>query len=139
MATNRDSNVIGITFSIPSNFGWNNEDALTALRGGNTVTDTVGWSQGDPEVANFDAVDDIDILFFSDTAGTVTIATNADTYDIGDQTLADIITLTNFVDNNDGTGSVDVSVNPSGITSAELNALRNVYIRLRVSQPDPSD
>ena len=139
MATNRDSNVIGITFSIPSNFGWNNEDALTALRGGNTVTDTVEWTQGDPEVANFDAVDDIDILFFSDTAGTVTIATNADTYDIGDQTLADIITLTNFVDNNDGTGSVDVSVNPSGITSAELNALRNVYIRLRVSQPDPSD
>ena len=138
MATDRDSGVIHVEFRIPSNFDWMSEDDLAVLRGGNAVTDTVEWTQGDPEVGSFD-INDIEILFFSNAAGTSVIDTGDGAYNIGDQTLAQIITLTNFVDDGDGTGSVDVQVDPSGITSAELTALRNVYIRLRVSQPDPGD
>ena len=138
MATNRDSAVIGITFRIPAGFGWDSEDAISALRGGSTISDVVEWTQGDPQVASF-ALSDISILFFSDSAGTTAIATTDDEYDIGDQTLADIITLGSFVDNADGTGSVTVSVDPSGISTTELTALRNVYIKLRVSQPDAGD
>ena len=138
MPTDRVSDVINVTFRIPDNFMWGSEDAISTLRGGATITDTVTWVQGDPEVDTF-TIGDILILFFSDTAGATTIAADAADYDIGDQTLADIITLGNFVDNADGTGSVDVSVNPSGITSSELTALRTVYIRLRVSQPDAGD
>ena len=96
------------------------------------------WTQGDPEVDSF-AIGDIEILFFSDSAGSTEIGTEDDDYDIGDQTLAQIITLANFVDDGDGTGSVDLRVDPSGIDSGELTALRNVYVRLRVSQPDPGD
>ena len=138
MATNRDSAVIGITFRIPAGFGWSSEDAISALRGGSTISDVVEWEQGDPSIASF-VIGNISILFFSDSAGTTTIATTDDAYDIGDQTLADIITLGSFVDNADGTGSVTVSVDPSGISTTELTALRNVYIKLRVSQPDAGD
>ena len=138
MPTNRDSDVINVTFRIPDNFLWDSEDSISALRGGATITDTVTWQQGDPEVDSF-VVGDISILFFSDSGGNTAISTAATAYNIGDQTIADIITLTNFVDNADGTGSVDVSVNPSGITDTELTAMINLYIRLRVSQPDAGD
>ena len=138
MSTDRPSAVMHVLFSIPENFTWMDEDDLTALRGGNTVSQTINWMQGDPLIASF-AVGNIDINYYSDSAGTTDIPTNDAAYDIGDQTLADIITLASFVDDADGTGSVDVQVDPSGITSAELTALKNVYIRLSVSQPDPSD
>ena len=138
MATNRDSAVIGITFRIPDNFMWMSEDAISTLRGGSTVSDVVEWTQGDPEVDSF-VIGDISILFFSDSAGTTAIAPAASAYSIGDQDLDDIITLGSFVDNADDTGTVTVSVDPSGIDSAELTALLNVYIRLRVSQPDAGD
>ena len=138
MATNRDSAVINVIFRIPDDFAWASEEAITAYRTGSIVSDTIEWTQGDPEVDTF-AVGDIDILFFSDSAGSTEIGTEDLLYDIGDQTLADIITLTNFVDDGDGTGSVDLQVDPSGIDASELTALRNVYVRLRVSQPDPGD
>ena len=60
-------------------------------------------------------------------------------YSIGDQTLAQIFTLANFVDNGDGTGSVDIQMDPSGITAAELTAMRTVYLQLEISQPDPGE
>ena len=138
MATNRDSAVINVVFRIPDNFAWASEEALTAYRTGDTVSDTIEWTQGDPEIASFE-IGDIEILFFSNSAGTTEIGTEDNAYDIGDQTLAQIITLTNFIDDGDGTGSVDVQVDPSGIDASELTVLRNVYIRLRVSQPDPGD
>ena len=138
MATNRDSDVIGITFRIPDNFMWSSEDDISVLRGGGTLTDTVEWEQGDPEIDSF-VIGNISILFFSDSAGTTAISSGDTAFSIGDQDLDDIITLTSFVDNADDTGSVDVSVNPSGITDAELTTLLTVYIKLRVSQPDASD
>ena len=138
MATNRDSDIMHVEFRISSNFDWINEDDFMALRGGSTVTRTIDWVQGNPEIPSFD-INDISILYFSDSAGNNAINSGDSDYSIGDQTLAQIITLTNFVDNGDGTGSVDVQVNPSGIDSSELTALRNVYIRLRVSQPDPGE
>lgn len=138
MATNRDSAVIRVTFRIPANFTWMDEDDISALRGGSVVTDMIDWEQGDPEIDSFE-LDDIEVLFFSDSAGTTAIATDSADYDIGDQTLAQIITVTNLVNNGDGTGTVDIRVDPSGIIATELTALRNVYVRLRVSQPDPGD
>ena len=138
MATNRTSAVMHVLFSIPEDFTWMDEDDLTALRGGNIVTQTVDWMQGDPIVDSF-VIGDIDINYYSDSGGSTVIATSDAAYDIGDQTLADIITLVDFVDDSDGTGSVDVQVDPSGITNTELTALKDVYIRLSVSQPDPSD
>ena len=138
MATNRDSDVIGITFRIPDNFMWSSEDDISVLRGGGTLTDTVEWEQGDPDIGSF-VIGNISILFFSDSAGTTAISSGDTAFSIGDQDLDDIITLTSFVDNADDTGSVNVSVNPSGITDTELTALLNIYIKLRVSQPDASD
>ena len=138
MPTNRDSAVIHVEFRIPSNFTWMSEDALSALRGGNTISDTIEWVQGDPAVGTF-TVGDISVLFYSDSAGATEIADGATLYSIGDEDLDDIITLTNFTDAGDGTGTVDIQVDPSGITSSELTALRNVYVRLRVSQPDAGD
>ena len=138
MATDRDSAVMHVEFRIPSNFDWMSEDDISALRGGATVKDTIEWTQGDPEITSF-AIGNISILFFSDSAGTTTIATDATAFSIGDQDLDDIITLANFVDDGDGTGSVDVEVDPSGISDSELTALKNVYIKLRASQPDADD
>lgn len=138
MATNRDSDIMRVEFRISSNFDWMNEGDFAALRGGSTVTRTVDWAQGDPEISSFD-INDISILYFSDSAGNNAINSADSDWNIGNQTIAQIITLTNFVDNSDSTGSVDVQVNPSGIDSSELTALRNVYIRLRVSQPDPGE
>ena len=138
MATNRTSEVMTVLFRIPNNFMWMDEDDISVLRGGNVVTETVEWEQGDPGIGSF-VIGDIDINYYSDSGGSTVIATSDAAYDIGDQTLADIITLVDFVDDSDGTGSVDVQVDPSGITNTELTALKNVYIRLSVSQPDPSD
>ena len=138
MATNRTSQVINVVFRIPENFMWGSEDNISALRGGNVVTDTVNWTQGDPEVASF-GISDITVLYFSDTAGTTAITSGDTAYDIGDQTLADIITVTNFTGAGSMQGTVDVQVDPGGIDSSELTALLNIYVRLSVSQPDPDD
>ena len=77
---------------------------------------------------------DIDILFYSDTNAQHQITPDDDGYNIGDQTLAEIITLTNFVNNGNGRGTLDVNVDASGITQSELSMLRRIYIRLRVNQ-----
>ena len=140
MPTNRYSFVFGVEFQIPADFDFSNEGDLTAVRGGNVVCRTVEWDQGLPEIDDF-VIGDIDINYFADedfsdliAIGTIQIGTDA-LYYIGDESIVDIITVTNFVDEGDTTGSVDIEVDPSGITATELTETRNVYIQLTVAQP----
>lgn len=134
MATNRDSDLMQVEFSIPSAFEWTNESDVSVPRGGNSASITVNWAQGNPEIADF-GISDITAFYYSDSAGTNAIQATDTAYSIGDESLETIIQLENFVDNGDGTGSVDIEVDPSGITGTELSAARNVYVRLGVNQP----
>lgn len=135
MATNRDSSVVAIRFRYPGAFMWSSEADIETIISGNSVTTTVDWEQGVPGVANF-ALNDISIQFFSGRGGTTSVL---GTTAVGDQTLADIITVENFTDNGNGTGTVDIKADPSGITTSELTSTTNYSIKLRVSQPDPGD
>lgn len=114
-------------------FDFTMERDFIVFRGGQSVSATIGWRQGVPEIADF-GIDDIEILFYSDDSRTNQIASDDANFNIGDQTLDEIITLDNFIDNNDGTGSVDVTIDPGGITAMELMANRSVYFSLRVCQ-----
>ena len=115
-------------------FKWDAEGAFSVVRGGSAITRTIEWNQGYPEIENFD-IDDIVLKFFSDEELTTEIESGDDDFMIGDEGLDEIITLENFVDNGDTTGSVDVMVDPSGITAMELMAERQVYFALSVNQP----
>ena len=114
-------------------FDFTMEQDFVVFRGGNSMTATIGWRQGVPEIADF-GIEDIEILFYSDDSGTNQITSDDDNFNIGDQTLDEIITLDNFINNDDGTGSVDVTIDPGGITAMELMANRSVYFSLRVCQ-----
>ena len=137
MPTIRPSDLMAVRFRIPGPFDWMGEEDFSVLRGGNAVVKRVTWTQGDPEIGSFD-INDITIHFYSDSAGNTAI-TSGTLYNIGDQDLTEIITLENFIDAGDGTGSVDIRVNPAGITASELSAVRNLWIRLSVSQPNPGE
>ena len=115
---------------VTESFNWTMEEDVAVVRGGTAAVFTIGWEQGDTEIENF-GLDNIEILFFSDEAKTLSIEGGVSEFSIGDEDLDDIITLENFVDNDDGTGSVDVRVDPSGITAMELMTERNVYFVLR--------
>ena len=143
--SNRDSDLLAIQFSIPFSFSWDNEGDLIAVRGGNIVCRTLEWSQGHPiiEPDDIDEVSDFDFWFYNDSAGTLvlsfgTLPFMADdpNFEIGDQTLAEIVTLANFVDEGDGTGTIDVEVDPSGITDAEIEGDFDIYVRATAYQPD---
>ena len=143
--SNRDSDLLAIQFSIPVPFTWDNEGDLTAVRGGNIVCRTLEWTQGHPVIEDddIDEASDFDFWFYNDSAGTSvlsfgTLPFMADdpNFEIGDQTLAEIVTLANFVDEGDGTGSIDVAVDPSGITDAEIDADFDIYVRATAYQPD---
>ena len=140
MATVRQSALITATIRIPAEFTFSDDDdELSQVRGGTTVMDTIEWTQGDPTVPSLDATNDFTLKFYSDAAGNTEITSGDAAYNIGDQTLAQIFTLANFVDNGDGTGSVDIQMDPSGITAAELTAMRTIYLQLEISQPDPGE
>ena len=91
-------------------------------------------NKGKPEIEDF-GLDDISLLFYADEARTDEIDSEDSRFSIGDEDLDEIITLEDFVDNDDGTGSVTVRIDPSDITASELMAEREVYVALRVSQP----
>ena len=140
MATIRDSGVIAVDISIPMTFDWLNEGGLSAIGGGAVVSRTIEWTQGVPVIPGF-GLGDIVLLFYRDAAATDRIDPDSfiirDLLDnrIGDQTLQEIITLTGFVDNGDGTGSVDLQADPSGLDEDELFAMHFVYVVLEVDQP----
>ena len=123
---------VGLQLAQEIAFTWLDEDPID-LDIGNIKTDSIAWRQGDPTIEGF-GLDDIDILFYSDANAQHQITSDDDNYNIGDQTLAEIITLTNFVDNDNGRGTFDINIDASGITQNELSMLRRVYIRLRVNQ-----
>ena len=140
MPTVRTSALITAIIRLPAEFTFeDDDDELSQVRGGIEVSDTITWDQGDPLIPNLDAAADFTLKFYEDSAGMTEIDTNHNEYDIGDQGLADIFTLGDFVDNADGTGSIDIMMDPSGITMAELAASRTVYLQLEISQPDPGD
>ena len=116
-------------------FEWSSEDDVTVLRGGQAMTDVVLWQQGTPEIINF-GISDISIVFFNDTEQQDEISIGDTQFSIGDERLDEIITLENFVDNGDGSGSVTIRIDPSDITATELMAQRELYIALQVNQPN---
>ena len=116
-------------------FQWSSEDDLTVLRGGEAMTDVIMWQQGIPEIDNFGS-NDISIVFFNDVEQEDEIVSNDPRFSIGDERLDEIITLENFVDNGDGTGGITVRIDPSDITATELMTQRELYIALRVNQPN---
>ena len=120
--------------TMPSAFDFTMERGFTVYPGETSSTGTIGWTQGNPVIESFD-VDDITIMFFGDFDLTDPIGTGDERYSIGDETLAEIITLENFVDNDDNTGTVDIRVDPSGITAEELMTSKSVYVTLQVTQP----
>ena len=125
------------TSVIPSSevdFDFTMEHDFNVVRGHDAVTGIIGWKQGSPKIENF-GVDDISLLFYADKARADEISSGDSRFSIGDETLAEIVTLEDFVDNSDGTGSVTVRIDPRDITASELMADRKVYVALRVSQP----
>lgn len=118
---------------VPMAFDFTGEMAFVVYRGESALVQTVEWVQGYPEIEDF-AIDNIDLTFYTNIAATTEIVSTDDMYRIGDQTLAEIVTLENFIDTGD-TGSVDIRVDPSGITASELTMLRRIYMRLSVTQP----
>ena len=140
MPTLRQSAVITATIRSSAAFAFDDDDdELSQVRGGLEVSDTITWDQGDPLIQNLDAAADFTLKFYADSAGATEIDTNHADYDIGDQGLGDIFTLGSFVDNGDDTGSIDIMMDPSGITMAELSASRTVYMQIEINQPDPGD
>ena len=115
-------------------FDFTMEADFVVDRGKNAVTSVVDWEQGIPEIDGF-GIDDILLLFYADEARTDEISVDDSRFSIGDEDLDEIVTLEDFVDNDDGTGSVTVRVDPSDITVSELMVERGLYIVLRVVQP----
>ena len=112
-------------------FTWSSEDDLDAVRGSSSVTDTVRWTMGANVIEDF-GIDDINIGYYRDREATDRIQTTDEDFMIGDESLAEIITLSNFVDDLDGSGTVDVTLDPSGITLEELMTEYEVYFVLYV-------
>ena len=132
----RQSALITATIRASVDFAFgSDDDELTQVRGGAEVSDIITWDQGDPLVQNLDAAADFTLKFYADSAGATEIDTNHADYDIGDQGLGDIFTLGSFVDSGDGTGTVDILMDPSGITMAELTASRTIYLQLEITSP----
>ena len=114
-------------------FEWSGGEDFFVYRGGESHEQTISWEQGVPRIADF-SVDDIQVLFYTNGDGDAEISKADPLFFIGDQSLSDLVTLHNFTDNGDGMGSVDVSVDPSGIEASELSMPRDIHFALRVSQ-----
>ena len=126
------SNIFVLTIHpITDVFTWSSEDDFITYAGANAVVDTINWAQGANVIENFN-IDLIEIAFYRDRETTDRIFEDDADFMIGDEGLNEIVTLENFVDNIDGTGSVDVRVNPSGITVEELMANLQLYMTLYV-------
>lgn len=130
----RGTIVVSVSGSLPFDFRGDRNKVIRATRGHHAMVLTISWRQGRPLINNF-SLSDIDLVFYSDAGRTSRITSSSDNYYIGDEMLDEIITLENFVDNGDNTGSVDIRVDPSDITAEELMANRNIYIALQVDQP----
>ena len=130
--TMNHSNIFVLTiYPLTGVFTWSSEDDLDVYIGGNYAIDTVVWEMGAAIIQNF-GLDDINIGFYRDREATDKIQTTDDDYMIGDESLAEIITLENFVDELGGSGTVDVKLNPSGITVQELMTDYEFYFQLYV-------
>ena len=146
MPTDRTTtNAIGLEITLPDGFAFSGEQNLSQVAGGNLVSDVIEWDQGNPLIPSF-GLADIGLRFFSDAARLNQIQAPSDPTDtstawnIGDQTLDQIVFLDNFVDNLDNTGSVRINLNPVGVTAAEINNVAHmIYAGLYVSQPDPGE
>ena len=113
-------------------FDWTMEAGFEIERGAAPFLRTVGWRQGYPVISGF-SIDDIEILFYSDIGESDEIVSTDLRYSVGDQTLAEIFTLENFLDDN-GSGTVDIRVDASGISASELNVSRRYFLALQVIQ-----
>ena len=129
-----ETNVLSNDVKNIATFDWLDEQGISVLRSHEIMRQTIRWRQGTPQIANF-SIDNIEIVFYRDRAATDEILESDDDYSIGDEVLDEIITLDSFVDNENGTGTVDIVVDPEGIDIQELMMERDVYIVLRSMQP----
>lgn len=110
---------------------------LSLQRGAGAATLQVNWMQGLPEIASVTAAT-FSLVFFTDSNFNTVLASGSD-YSIGNQDLDEIVTVTGFTDDGSGSGHIDFNLDPSGITTAELNADTPIFVQLQVSQPDSDD
>ena len=101
--------------------------------GGRVVTNTFGW-ENDTVPLRTVTIDDFELVFYGDKEKTDLITRSDPRYRIGDETLDEIVTFENFVANADGrTGTVDIIVNPTGITAEELMRNLEIYFVARIA------
>ena len=125
----------GITRAVTVPFEFSSEDDFTVFEGSNAMVDTVYWRQGNPLIPNF-ALNKIQVWFYRDATINDRILMLDSDFVVSGEPLDEIVTLENFVDNDNGTGSFDVRVNPSEIDVMDLMRDRDFYIEYIVDQPD---
>ena len=118
-----------------SDFVFTSVDDFTVIEGQNAVVDTVYWEQGHPLIENF-SLESITIWFFRDASSSDRILMLDSDFVVSDEPLDEIVTLENFVDNGNGTGSFDARVNPSEIDVMDFMRDRDVFFEYIVNQPD---
>ena len=137
------SDLIAAMITIPNNFDWDGEGTLIGIRGGSIVTRRLTWTEGNPEQPDtFDAVADLTLRFFENGTTTEITSSSVSGWEYGDQNLSQIFYLSDFArDTTDDppTGSVNINLDPSGLTATELTAMLDVDIYVEVSQPSASD
>ena len=131
---------VKVSFRIESVFTFSGEMTINAYRGGSVAQDVVNWGQGDPAITPVNLAA-FTAKFYASQADAQNdedpiTSSSGSTWSIGDQNLGELITVTSFVDNGDGTGSLTIEVDPSGITSAELSTQRDIYVVVEITQPD---
>ena len=110
-------------------------DTLSVVRGSGASTLRVAWTQGIPQVSPLNLAS-FAVAFYTDATFGTPLTTGTD-FSIGNQLLSAIVRMISFMDGGSGSGTVEIEVDPSGITVTELAASRDLYIRVQVDQPDP--
>ena len=121
---------------------WSGEAAITLIRGA-TASDEIKYTDGHPDVPN-PALSDLTRKFWRDSVGGTEITDSDASWNVGDQTLEDIVTVSNLQTFTDGF-TVDVGVDTSGVTLAALesaglwdsaNDRLGVIVSVEVQQPN---
>ena len=121
---------------------WSGEQTITVTRG-NTGSDQIVYTDGFPAVET-PQLSDVVVKYWADAVGGVEIDASHASWDVGDQTLPDIIYPTGLIDTGPGF-TVNVEVDTSGINMSELadaglydttNNRLAVIVSAEVDQPD---
>ena len=134
---------ITVTPITPSDFifTWRDADLIQEIIEGaaDEVTEIVDWEQGVPEISNFNRAA-ISLMFYPSADATDPILSTDPEWLIGiddddsdPQSLSSVVRLGAFVDNGDGTGTVEVIFKALLL---DIMMQNNIYIELQVLQPN---